>query len=194
MKAVAHSLLLLFLMTGLCRCDRSGGAEPLIRSLDSLSGAVGSMVKELERLDTLTLQKAVSRYNYYRAFVRQNVHDTLEKAEADALQDFFTAGVTLQTISVNNKLLRSRGHLLSVQIARLSKDLKEQKGAMDVASRNYERERSETERLMRSGAQQQQQFHTAIEAFRNALPEVEQLIRQHNRGELPVIVKDSVQL
>lgn len=194
MKVATHSLLFVFLTAFFCRCDRSSPGEPLIRSLDSLSGVVGSMVKELERLDTLTLQKAVNRYNYYRAFVRQNVNDTLQKPEADALRGFFSAGATLQTISVNNKLLRSRGQLLGGQIARLSKDLKDRKGMMEAALRNYERERGETERLIQTGTQQQQEFHTAMESFRNALPQVEGLIRRHNRGQLPVIVKDSVQL
>lgn len=194
MKFAGYSLVVCACWALLSACTTGTPYLPVIKSLDSLGGVVGGTMRELERLDTVSLQKAVARYNYYRAFVKQNIHDTIVKRDADGLQVFFSAGATLQAISVNNKILRARGQLLSRQIAELAADLKDQRGDREQLIGYFVREQEETQRLVALSTQLQKTFYSALEEFRHALPLVEELIRRHNRGELPVVVKDSLQI
>lgn len=195
MRCLGHMLLGLCFALMSTGCDPSAAYQAELRSLDSLAGAVGSLTRELQRIDTVKLQKAVTRFNYYRAFIRQNVNDTLSKTEADALQRFYTAGNTLQQVSINNKLVLSRATLMSNQISRLSSDIAAARGRQIEQHRSYRmKEEQEVSKLMDVGQAHQQRFFTALETFKNALPEVEQLIRRHNRGHLPVIVKDTLNL
>lgn len=194
MKWTGYSFCAVCLLALLCACERPDIAGRTATSLDSLSGVVGGMIKELERIDTVTLQKAVNRYNYYNAFIRQNIRDTILKNEADGLQHFYSSGKTLQSVSINNKVILSRARLLGGQISRLSQDLKSGQGNEDQLARYASQEAGEAAKLIDLGQAQDRQFHTALEEFKNALPQVEQLIRSHNRGELPVIIKDTVTL
>jgi hypothetical protein len=89
MRIVAYTTVLLAVLFCFGNCDKTSVYEQNTKTLDSLSGAINSVMKELSGIDTLSLQKHVSRFVWYKQFIRQNVNDTLNKPEADQLQQFY---------------------------------------------------------------------------------------------------------
>jgi hypothetical protein len=182
---------ILFLLQG---CHSSEAYNQKIKSLDSLGGVIGSMVKELEKADTITLQKAVNRYNYYNAFMQQNLNDTVSKSDADYLQHFYTSGKTLQNYSFNNKIIVERASRVLKQLAKLSEDAKSKTVDLPTLITYYDIEKTEAEKLMQTANTHQKQVLLSLEEFKTSLPGVEQLIKSRNNGELPTIIKDTVNL
>lgn len=194
MKILGYSICLLcslFLTQG---CNKNDAYNQKIKSLDSLGGVLGSMVKELEKTDTITLQKAVNRYNYYNAFIQQNLNDTVAKNEADDLQHFYTSGKTLQGFSVNNKVILDRAHRVLNQLAQLSEDAKNKTVNHEGLFRYSEIEQEEAAKVLGIGNAHKTKLLLSMEEFKNSLPGVERLIKSRNNGELPVIIKDTVNL
>lgn len=164
------------------------------KTVDSLSAAIQTLVKELEKTDTILLQKAITRFNDYRQFIALHVQDTILKAEADNLQHFYAGGQYLESFSGNRKIILVRAGLIHSQLVKLSKDIKNRSLEPEQFVTSIDRERSETGRLMEAGYEQQRRFHSGLEEFKNSLNGVESLIRSRNRGELPTIIKDSINL
>jgi hypothetical protein len=165
-----------------------------VRTLDSLSGAVNATVKELEKTDTLILQKAITRFTHYRQFIQQNINDTIAKSEADNLQQFYASGKNLGIFQTNRTSLLARARLINSQLLKLTADIKNNALSTEQATQFILQEKNEAARLTDLGSSQKQVFYSGLEEFKNALRGVEQLIRSHNNGELPTIVKDTLTL
>jgi hypothetical protein len=124
MRWFAYNACVLVLTIFFSSCGKISVYEQKAKTLDSLSGAINSSIKEIQNADTLTLQKAILRYSWYKQFVEQNVNDTITKSEADNLQKFYTSGTTLENFSSNRKVILKRAVLINTQIIRLSDDIK----------------------------------------------------------------------
>jgi len=191
MRYAAHSLVLvILLLTANC-----GGDEYYVNkshTLDSLGGVINAMTSELEKTDTVFLQRSISRYGYYRQFVRQQVSDTLSKNEADVLQQFISAGERLGGFRVNRLTILARARLLNSQIQKLSADARERTVDEEALGSYIHQELAETARLTDAGYGQQKIFFQAQKDFMNSLTPVEQLIMARNNGRLPTVIKDTV--
>lgn len=175
-------------------CEKGAMYEQKLRAIDSLSGAVNAVVNQLEKIDTIALQKSVARFTWYKQFIEQDINDTLSREEADKLQQFYSSGRNLENFSVNRKLILVRGSLINAQLARLGDDASTRKASVEQISLFYNHEKAEATKLIEQGYRQQQLFHSSLQEFKNALNGVESLIRSRNKGELPTIVKDTVNL
>ncbi len=174
-------------------CGKQDVSAQKIKTLDSLGGSVNSMVNELERTDTVLLQKYLARLNYYTKFIRENVHDTITKEQADNLRHFYEGGQHLQAYARNRRLIIKRARLVNSQLLKLSADLKEHNDP-GFFSKFILLEKEEAARLTGAAQQQQEKFHSGMEEFKNSLRGVEDLIKSRNRGELPTIIKDTIVL
>jgi hypothetical protein len=174
-------------------CGKHDVGAQKIKTLDSLGGSVNSMVKELERTDTVLLQKYLARFSYYSQFISENVHDTISKEQADNLRQFYEGGKNLEAYAHNRRIIIKRTRLVNSQLLKLSADLRENKDP-EVFSKFIFLEKQEASRLTEAGIQQQQKFHSGMEEFKNSLRGVEDLIKSRNRGELPTIIKDTIVL
>jgi copper homeostasis protein CutC len=192
LKHLAVHIIPFFLLLASFSCGENELYRQRSKTLDSLGGAVNAMVQELHRTDTITMLKAVQRYNYYRQFINQNVNDTLSKAEAEQLQHFFTAGSNLENYRTNRYKIMARAEVVASQLKRLSDDTKNKSMDLHQLSAYCENENREAGTLVQTGYTQEKSFHTALEEFRNSMNGVEQIIRSRNHGELPTIIKDSV--
>ncbi|PBQ31594.1 hypothetical protein CNR22_07380 [Sphingobacteriaceae bacterium] len=173
-------------------CNKTDLYEQKAKSLDSLSGAVSSIAKELQSVDTITLQKSISRYTWYKQFIQQNISDTVSKDEADNLQQFYGSGKNLEDFSINRKILLTRALLVNQQLEKLAHDIKNKALTTDQLVRFSLHETDEAAKLIATGYQQQKKFHIQLEEFRNSLKGIEVLIRSRNKGELPTIIKDTI--
>ncbi len=193
MRVVYHIALLAVLLF-LQSCGKAGAYNRQAKTIDSLSGAINAMVRELQQVDTIVLQKAVARFNDYRQFIKQHLTDTIEKTEADNLQHFYAGGNCVSHFSANRRALLARAALINSQLAKLSEDIKQRSAEPEVLTGALAFEKNEATKLMEAGYDQQKKFHSGFEEFRNSLNGVEALLRSRNRGELPAIIKDTVNL
>lgn len=164
------------------------------KTLDSLSGAVNTTIAEFERLDTITLQKALLRFSYYQQFIQQNLQDTIAKSEADNLLHFYKSGKSLENFALNKKSILERANLVNSQLIKLANDVKNGSIELGELTKATAIERDQASKLIQASYNQQKKVHTSLEEFKNSLSGVEQLIRSHNNGELPVIIKDTITL
>jgi hypothetical protein len=194
MKHLIYILFVLALFILTERCGNQDTYRQKIRTLDSLGGAVNAMLGELQRTDTVMIQRSISKYGYYRQFIRQQVNDTLTKPEADVLQQFFSAGKRLESYSHNRLTVLARARLLNSQLVKLTADAREQAIDEESLSRFAQQEHMEAARLMRTGYEQQKTLYQAQKDFSNSLKGVEQLIRARNNGSLPTVIRDTVDM
>ena len=168
--------------------------EQKAKTLDSLSGAVNLVLKELQNVDTLVLQKSIFRYVWYKQFINANINDTISKEDADNLQNFYASGKNLENFSTNRKLILTRAALLNSQLVTLSQDVKSKTINEKTLQYSSVYETVEAANLIESASKQQKVFHSSVEEFKNSIRGVELLIRSRNKGELPTIIKDTVSL
>lgn len=194
MREISYTTCLIIAIVFFGSCNRAGMYEEKEKTVDSLSGAVNSIVKELRNSDTLVLQRSIARYTWYRQFIEQNVNDTITLEEADNLQHFYTSGKTLENFSQNRKVILARAILINAQLLELAKDIKNKTQSQEQLLAYSQYEKNQAAILIEAGYQQQKQFHAGLEEFKNSLRGVESLIRSRNKGELPTIIKDTVSL
>ena len=194
MKRVCYRICFIVTCVLLQACNKTDTYGQQVRTLDSLSGAVNATAKELEKTDTVILQKAITRFAYYRQFIQQNINDTIAKNEADNLQQFYVSGKNLEIFQANRMSLLARARLINSQLLKLTADVKNNALSTEQATQFILQEKNEAARLTDLGSSQKQVFYSGLEEFKNALRGVEQLIRSHNNGELPTIVKDTLTL
>jgi hypothetical protein len=195
MRIFLYTLCFLSMLFVTASCSKTSVYEEKTRSLDSLSGVINSALKELEKgVDTITLEKSVMRFSYYKDFIRQNVNDTLTKVDAENLRHFYAGGKNLLNFSESRKLILRRASVLNEQLVKLKKDIVEKNIDADHLLKYASREKQEAAKLMELVYAQQKLFHASLEEFMNSLPGVESLIRSRNNGELPRIIKDTVSL
>jgi len=175
-------------------CSGNDEQAKQIKSLDSISGALNQKLNELQKVDTIILEKALTKFNDYKQFIKQNINDTVSKKEADALQHFFTSGNNLEGFFINRKTILARGYLVNAQLNKLIADVKANSLEEKQQSEFSFAEREQANDVIQKSFLQQQLFQTNLQEFKNALPLVEELIKTKNNGQLPTIVKDSTSL
>lgn len=194
MTRICHSLCFIIACLLLQSCNKTDSYGQQVKTLDSLSGAINATVKELEKTDTLILQKAITRFANYRRFIQQNINDTIAKTEADNLQQFYISGKNLEIFQANRLSLLARAHLVNSQLQKLTADVKSSSITGEQSLQFIVQEKNEAAKLTELGSSQNQLFYAGLEEFKNSLRGVEQLIRSHNNGELPTIIKDTLSL
>ena len=112
MKNLGYSLMLVMGLILGQSCNKAENYAEKIKTLDSLGGAMNSRMLELQKVDTILLQKSINRFVYYKEFIELNIHDTLDKIEADQLFDFYESGKNLKNFQNNRNLLLSRSVLI----------------------------------------------------------------------------------
>ncbi len=175
-------------------CNNSALRENQIRSLDSLSGALNQKLAELKQVDTVILQKAISKYGNFKQFIQQNVTDTISKAEADHIQMFFVSGKNLLDFSDNRRSILARGSLINSQLNKLMLDMKENTLDEEKLLQFSRDEKNNAEQLIRGSYGQQQLFQANLQEFKLSLSGIEKLIRARNNGQMPTVIKDSIPL
>lgn len=175
-------------------CGKSNEHEKILKSLDSLSGALNQKLTELKFIDTVILQKAIIKYNNYRQFIQQNVNDTISKTEADHLQQFYNSGKNLIEFDENRKAMIARGNLINSQLNKLVIDAKDHDLATEKLKEYTLQEKMQAEQLIKDSFSQQQLFNANLQEFKLSLFGVEELIKARNNGQMPTIIKDTAEL
>ena len=194
-QTAKNSLVLLFFAGFFFQsCNRNDVYAIKIKTLDSLSGAVNAHAKEIEKVDTIILAKAILRFDQYKQFIQQNVKDTVTKSEADFIQQFYTSGKSLTSFDLNRRSLKARTSLINSQLEKLKSDAKNNLVPEEKLIEFTDLEKKEANSLIEASNKQQQLFYTSLQEFKTALNGVEYLIKARNNGQLPTVVKDTLSL
>jgi hypothetical protein len=194
-QTAKNSLVLLFFAGFFFQsCNRNDVYAIKIKTLDSLSGAVNAHAKEIEKVDTIILAKAILRFDQYKQFIQQNVKDTITKSEADFIQQFYTSGKSLTSFDLNRRSLKARTSLINSQLEKLKSDAKNNLLPEEKLIEFTDLEKKEANSLIEASNKQQQLFYTSLQEFKTALKGVEYLIKARNNGQLPTVVKDTLSL
>lgn len=194
-QTAKNSLVLLFFAGFFFQsCNRNDVYAIKIKTLDSLSGAVNAHAKEIEKVDTIILAKAILRFDQYKQFIQQNVKDTITKSEADFIQQFYTSGKSLTSFDLNRCSLKARTSLINSQLEKLKSDAKNNLLPEEKLIEFTDLEKKEANSLIEASNKQQQLFYTSLQEFKTALKGVEYLIKARNNGQLPTVVKDTLSL
>jgi hypothetical protein len=194
-KTAKNSLVLLFFAGFFFQsCNKNDVYAIKIKTLDSLSGAVNAHAKEIEKVDTIILAKAILRFDQYKQFIQQNVKDTVTKSEADFVQQFYTSGKSLTSFDLNRRSLKARTSLINSQLEKLKSDAKNNLLPEEKLMEFTDLETKEANSLIEASNKQQQQYYTSLQEFKTALKGVEYLIKARNNGQLPTVVIDTLSL
>lgn len=194
MKSSAYIVIVLSGLFIFESCNKTDVYADKVKTIDSLNAVMTAMVKELRDIDTLFLKKSITRFNWYQEFIELNINDTITKLEADNLDHFMASGQNLKNLEHNRQEILKQSFTLSSQLLKLAEDTKTKQLEKEELLKFTAYEKEAAEKMIRYGYQQQQLFHTSVEEFKTSLKGVELLIRSRNNGELPTIVKDSINL
>jgi hypothetical protein len=161
------------------------------KTLDSLGGAIGGTIRSLSLIDTQKIDRCVIKFENYSRFILQDVRDTLDRSEADALQGFHISGKNLKALMMNRRAILSRCGQVSSQLDLLSTDVKERQASPDLLARHIELEKAAAVSLLESGRQTALDIQKNLDAFITSVHPTESLIRKRNAGELPVVINDN---
>ncbi len=171
-------------------CNTNGTLTNGIRTLDSLDGALGALSKEVSSVDSAELDKVLERFSTYKFFIQTQIKDTLFPKEAEQLKRFFQSASTLESYRKNRQAILSRADLLNKQIQLLRHDVSERVSSDEILISYIENEKSEVEHLTMLMIREQKAYYSAIMTHKMSLADVENFIRFHNHGELPVLLKE----
>jgi hypothetical protein len=160
--------------------------------LDSTLVVVQNHFLELQKIDSSQLIRAVEKYNTLKTFILSQITDTLTKDEASALYQFNESGKVLEQfqnyrVSAKKELLKSQKQLHDLIQSGTDESITPEQFMLYT-----QKELSASTEMTGVFRLSQLNYVKAFQDFKNALPKVEQLIKQRNKGNMPLIIKDSV--
>ncbi len=161
--------------------------------IDSIRVVINVKAQELKQTDSALISRAIGKFNTYTVFIQTNINDTLNKEEANVLQQFYTSGNALITFQKNKQTLLSRTNLLMDQLSDLIKDANNGLH-LSLLNEYLNKEAKAADELIKNVDEQNKLYQKSIQDFKNALPLTEELIRKRNNGQLPGIINDAVNI
>ncbi len=189
-----HFIIIFVILLIFGSCRNSELYDQNIKTIDSLSTVVYTLQEEFLKIDTVLLKNSVTRFNDYKQIIQQIIIDTISKPEEDNLQRFYNSGIGLADFIKNRQLIFERSKMVQQQLKKLIADTKE--NAFDVSQIKFYTftEKQECSKLKDIMYAQQKLFYTRILEFKISIKDVDILIMKHNNGELPLIIKDTLNL
>jgi len=187
--AVTIALLLFFQS-----CSPGIEKQQCLKTLDSIGGALSTVISASRVTDTVLLQKALTKFNHYQSFIKRNLRDTISKPDANCLQQFYRSGKNLESFAHNRLAVRSRAALAESQLMRLGEDLKYNRRDLETQKKYLAEEKLQIELLLSLSRQEGNLFSASLEEFKLSLRCTEEIIRQKNKGQLPEVIEEKESL
>ncbi len=173
-------------------CSPDADTIAQVKKADSLRVVLNSKLASLKQSDSSLISRAVNKFNTYTVFIQSNLNDTIEKTEANFLQQFYLSGNNLIAFHKNRNTLIVRAHLILIQIENLSKDFENKAITAAVLKEQVTKEELAAREVIQLIETQLNNYNTSIQDFKNALLPVENLLKKKNNGILPAAVSDTV--
>lgn len=173
------------------QCKNTNYYEKETAVLDSTKIVLQVKLSELKKSEQTIENVQYSKFKSYSSFLRNNVKDTVGKAEGNALQLFIRSGNTIiEFLKVKSELVKQTETGIS-QIQKLSSDLKENNIQLNVVQSFFNSECGHANELIKTIEQNIKALNLSLNNYRNSVPKTEEYIKQINNGELPQVVADS---
>ncbi|MBS1653030.1 MAG: hypothetical protein JSU07_13575 [Bacteroidetes bacterium] len=187
------SLCIMFVTLTACNTEHKI-KEAQIKRIDSLFAVLNLKQNELSLTDSTTLNKAITKYDNYIAFLTEKLNDTISKNEADNLQTFKNSGLNLEKIKSNFKVLNKRLLFVKNRLSELKQICTQENLPSKIIANILNEELNQISYLSAQITNYQKQSAVNIGAITSSLPGIEELIRQKNNGLLPIIISNTVSL
>lgn len=165
-----------------------------IKKADSLRVVLNSKVQSLKQSDSLLISRAVNKFNTYTVFIQSNLNDTIQKTDANFLQQFYLSGNNLIAFHTNRSTLIGRANLVLNQLGNLLKDFENKAITAVFLKEQLQKEEVAAREVIQLIEAQLSNYNSSIQDFKNALLPVENLLKQKNNGILPAAVSDTVSI
>ena len=164
--------------------------EKEIILLDSTKIVLQVKLNELKRSEQSMQNFQFQKFDAYYSFLKNNIKDTIGRAEANAIQAFINSGKTLKEFLKNREDLVKQTETSILQIQKLSADLKQSNVQSNVAKSYFSSEKSHADELIVIIESNIRTFNLSLNTYRNNLPKTEEFIKKINNGALPTVVND----
>jgi hypothetical protein len=191
-KMIFRSIILFLLGTLLFSCGRSHQYDKQISLLDSTKIVLQVKLNELKKVESNISNLSFGKFETYSNFLNSNLKDTINRSQANALQQFVNSGKIIKQFNESKQELIRQTETSITQIQKLSGDIKENQVAQNVMDTYFHNEKNQAEKLIAVIEQNIRALNLSLVNFKNSTVRTEELIRQINNGQLPSLVKDSI--
>ena len=164
--------------------------EKEIAILDSTKIVLQVKLNELHRSEQSMQNFQFQKFEAYHSFLKNNIKDTIERADANSIQGFLNSGNTISEFTKSKESLIKQTQTSIQQIQKLSADLKQGNIQNKVAQSYCNSEKGHAEELIKVIESNVKALNLSLNTFRSNLPRTEEYIKQINNGVLPTIVSD----
>ncbi len=172
-------------------CTNSAKKEQLIKCIDSLQTVLSLKQTELCKIDTIQLNKAITRFKNYSEFIHQNISDTLALQEAETINLFYTSGKNLENFNANKISLLTRISLINSQLTKLKLDVQGGNYKPNVTELLVNEEKAQTKNISEIVTIQLQNYISNLQTLKNSLYPTEVILKNKNGGNLPTVINTS---
>lgn len=181
-----------FLVVLWSNCSQKTLYAPAIKQLDSIAVVINGYEKTLRLTDTVQLAKAIQKWQVLNTFVSTNVLDTLNKAEAQSLKQFYESGYYLYLFSEKRKEIWQRCKIMQTQVTQLLQSGESETMGFTLFKNNVATEINALNQLAPVLTKIQQDYPAQLQNFRMSTPAVEAFVKARNKGTLPIVIKDTL--
>lgn len=185
------SSIVVFCLLAFISCQTKNNYEKETAQLDSLKIVLQVKLSELKKAEANVNNYSFSKFEAYSRFLSNNLKDTVDKSQANALRNFISAGKTISDFTVLKPALIKETETAISQLQKLSGDLKENAVQQNAVQAYMDTEKTHAEKLVTVIEQDLKSLNISLINFKNAVPKTEELIKHINNGELPSIVAES---
>lgn len=168
-------------------CGKSHEYDASVKQLDSLKVVVEQSLDNFSALDSARYYEALCRQSTYTSFIREHLHDTVTKVEAEALQVLYNSGKPFKNFFGTRQALIAEARTSATQLRNLSQDLAGNAVPAREAINYISDETKEAEKIIGLLKTNTSLLRRQMEDFTRSLPVVEALIKQHHAGTLPAL-------
>ena len=173
----------------LASCRPGQDYSKYTRELDSLKIVTEQAVDHFNAVDSLVCYEAYNKQHSYRIFVESHVKDTVSKEAAECLAGFFSTEPAFKDYITMRAVWLSEARSVIRQNGSLSHDLKNGSVEPSDAVEFISNEKRQSEKIIEELKTNTVLIRKHIELYLKCLPAVEEVLKAHNSGLLPAVVK-----
>lgn len=160
--------------------------------LDSTKIVLQVKSNELKKAEANIENTSFSKCNTYVQFLKTNLKDTVARIEANALQQFLNSCMTIEQFNQNKVELIKQTEMAISQLNKLSADLKTNSLPQNQVKIYFESEMQNANKVIAVIEQNLKALTISLINIKNSTPRTEEIIRNINNGQLPVVITDSI--
>lgn len=170
-------------------CRNNTTYEKYSKELDSLKIVLQQSVLNLKSADSLKCEEAIFKFKIYSDFLNKNLKDTVTIEQAKQLKVFYSCGEAITKFQSLRPTYLTNSELRRVQLQNLSNDLKNGSIEASEAVDYINTEKQASLALIDEITHNTTNVRDNLDLFNSSSTIVEEVIKQRNGGNLPLVPK-----